>query len=92
MSDNDVYATVRMGFGAVNLYPAMDRLMAQMGEHTGDNMRAYQAARIKHLEAWCRDAFKVLKKGAELMPLEGFDHWEGVRAVMEDCPVEVECP
>ena len=42
------------------------------------------------LREWIRGAHKTLARGVELMPLKQLSRWSGVRAVLEECPVQVD--
>lgn len=45
-------------------------------------------AAAPELLEWCRDALATLQRGAELMPLDQLGQWEGVRAIIETCPID----
>ncbi len=57
----------------------------------GDNAaNAHLIASAPDLLAWTIDAFHVLQRGIELMPIEQLTQWDGVRAVLETCPLSEE--
>ena len=64
----DVYATVQIGFGEVNLYHRMDKVVSLIGESTTDNIRAFQAARIKFLEDCLKRHMDLIDAALQLEP------------------------
>lgn len=45
---------------------------------------------LQELEQWALTALKTLQSGTDLMTPDQLAQWEGVRVVIESCPVEDE--
>ncbi len=65
-----------------------DRWEDEMYGHLDFILRACNAH--DDLLAWTIAAFHALQRGVDLMPIEQLAQWDGVRAVLEACPLSLE--